>query len=231
MSDGWVQALEVTVTAPVVSFRNPLYAAEQVGLPCPPPATVGGMLAAAAGGWEHIREDLRFAMAFQARGQGVDLETYHPLATTGKHADPLPRNRAFLADVTLTLWLLEDPEEDLELWQQPLRRPVWPLRLGRSQDLASARARPTQLRPGAGTQGFAVLPAAATRLGTLLRLPTAISRDRARIRWDAYRYHHQGAPDHPIEASGAWADPSTGQAVLPLPPAHPVHAEPGSQAG
>ena len=77
------EALELTVTAPVVSFRNPLYDGLQVGLPCPPPSTVGGMLAAAAGGWDCVPDDTRFAMAFHAAGAGRDLETYHPLGSPG----------------------------------------------------------------------------------------------------------------------------------------------------
>src|SRR5690606_33327891 len=145
---------EVTVTAPIVSFRNPLYAGVQVTLPCPPPATVGGMLAAAAGGWGAVRPDTRFAMAFHARGSGADLETYHPLDATGKKANPTPRERGFLADVTLTVWLTAD----VELWERRLRRPVWPLRLGRSQDLVAVRTRRVQLRSGPGRQGSAVLP-------------------------------------------------------------------------
>ena len=76
-------ALEISVTAPVVSFRNPLYSGVQVGLPCPPPSTVGGFLASAAGGWQRMPPGTRFAMTFAARGSGIDLETYHPLDARG----------------------------------------------------------------------------------------------------------------------------------------------------
>ena len=141
-------ALEVEVTAPVASFRNPLYAGVQVGLPCPPPSTVGGILAAAAGGWPRVDPRLRFAMSFQALGSGEDLETYHPLDAAGGRTDPTPKDRHFLAGVTLTVWLFDD----LAGWERALRRPVWPLRLGRSQDLATARTRRVELyrkcRPG-----------------------------------------------------------------------------------
>ena len=58
--------------------------------------------------------------------------------------DPVPKDRAFLAAVTLTIWL----KEDLDLWERAFRRPVWPLRLGRSQDLASARTRRVELTAG-----------------------------------------------------------------------------------
>ncbi|MGQ0775187.1 MAG: CRISPR-associated protein Cas5 [Pseudonocardiales bacterium] len=208
------EALDVEVRAPVVSFRNPLYAGVQIGLPCPPPATVGGMLAAAAGGWEQVPSDLRFAMTFTAAGQGVDLETYHPLDASGRKADPTPKDRPFLAEVTLRIWLFDD----LERWERALRRPVWTLRLSRSQDLATARTRRVQLVPHqAGRQGHAVLPAQLTSAGTLLQLPTAISLDRSRTQWHAYRYHPEGSR---AEVEGGWAT-EDGQAVALLPPVHP----------
>lgn len=212
---GPVEALRVTVTAPIVSFRNPLYAAVQLTLPCPPPSTVGGMLAAAAGGWGAVDPELRFAMAFHARGQGVDLETYHPLDAMGKKADPTPRERGFLADATLTLWLVTD----VEVWQRRLRRPVWPLRLGRSQDLVTVSTRRVVLSAGPGRQGGAVLPQGNTSApaGTLLRLPTAVSLDRGRTRWDAYHFDSSGLAA--VMVTGGWADGD--QAVALVPPVHP----------
>lgn len=213
-------ALEVTVTAPVASFRNPLYAGVQAGLPCPPPATVGGLLAAARGGWRNVDPTMRFAMAFRARGSGVDLETYHPLDAAGKATSPTPRDREFVADVTLTVWLLED----VEGWQATFRRPVWPLRLGRSQDLVGVRTRSVELERGAGRQGHAVVPRAYSDVGTLFQLPTAVSLDRSRTRWDTYRYTPQGTEVSVNEGDDCWVDPH-GQAVVLLPPTHPDHAE------
>lgn len=207
-------ALEVTLTAPVVSFRNPLYASVQVCLPCPPPSTIGGLLAAACGGWPELAVDLRFAMAFHARGGGTDLETYHPLEAGGKRADPTPRNREFLADVTATVWLLDEPG----WWARRLRRPVWGLRLGRSQDLVGIGTRLVTLVDRPGRQGAAVLPDATNCQGTRLRLPTAISLDRARTRWDDYRFDSTGRATAQIAAG--WSDPD-GRAVVPLPPTHP----------
>jgi CRISPR-associated Cas5-like protein len=206
------EALEVVVTAPVASFRNPLYAGVQVGLPCPPPTTIAGMLAAAAGGWRHMPERTRFAACFVADGKGVDLETYHPLDAQGA-ADPTPKDREFLAHVTLTLWL----REDLELWERALRRPVWALRFGRSQDLASARTCRVGLTTGPGRQGQAIVPDDLTSAGTLLRLPTAVSIDRSRTRWDAYRY---AATHGDVHIDSAWAT-DKGQAVVFLESAHP----------
>jgi len=212
-------ALEISVTAPVVSFRNPLYSGVQVGLPCPPPSTVGGFLASAAGGWQRMPPGTRFAMTFAARGSGSDLETYHPLDARGTASDPVPKDREFLADVTLTIWLIED----LDLWEMALRRPVWPLRLGRSQDLASARTRTIELGAGPGRQGQAVVPAGLSDAGVLLRLPTAIAEDRSRTRWDAYRY----AATRGNDLIDAGLVTGAGQAVALLPPAHPSRLDEG----
>jgi CRISPR-associated protein Cas5t len=212
-----IAAVEMTVTAPVVSFRNPLYAGVQVGLPCPPPATVGGMLAAAAGGWEAVSPRMRFAMAFRAGGHGEDLETYHPLDASGRRTEPTPRLRQFLADVTLTVWLVEDADR----WERRLRRPVWPMRLGRSQDLVGSRVRRVLLDQASAAQRDSIVPADRTTMGTLLRLPTAVALDRSRTRWDDYHYDPTGRADAVV--ADAWSD-EDGRAVVLLPAAHPVHA-------
>jgi CRISPR-associated Cas5-like protein len=223
-----VHALEVTVTAPVVSFRDPVYAAVARCLPCPPPATVGGMLAAAAGGWDEVPVKTTFAMTFHAGGAGIDLETYHPLDHLGGHTEPTPRDRHFLARTRLVLWLFDD----IDRWAAALRRPVWPLRLGRSQDLVAVTARAVLLRRGDGRQAGAVVPAG--HLGTsgrLLQLPTAISIDRARTRWDGYRYRQTVGTSGRAAADpvlpNVWVD-EQGQAVVPLPSSHPATVERGA---
>ncbi|MCX4970985.1 CRISPR-associated protein Cas5 [Streptomyces sp. NBC_00654] len=209
------QALEIVITTPVVSFRNPLYSGLQVGLPCPPPSTVGGLLAAAAGSWDRVPEPTRFAMSFRAAGSGTDLETYHPLGSRGASTNITIKDRDFLALTTLTVWLTED----LSLWERALRRPVWPLRLGRSQDLAAARTRRTGLVPGPGAQGHAIVPDDLPRAtGTRMRLTTAIAHDRSRTKWDGYRYSAAGS-DTRIDTGLVTAD---GQAIALLPPVHPV---------
>lgn len=213
-----VEVLHVEVDAPIISLRDPLYSGVQVGLPCPPPATVGGLLAAAAGGWQHVDPSTRFAMSFRASGSGSDLETYHPLDAGGAARDPRPTDRQFLAQVQLVVWIVAD----VALWQRRLRRPVWPLRLGRSQDLVGVRTRLVHLQVGQGIQGQAIVPADITTSGRLLRLPTAISLDRTRTRWDSYRYHPAGADDT-ISADGVDDD---GAAVVLLPPSHPHHTGP-----
>ncbi|MFG1859047.1 CRISPR-associated protein Cas5 [Actinomadura geliboluensis] len=213
------EALELTVTAPVVSFRNPLYDGLQIGLPCPPPSTVGGMLAAAAGGWDRVPDGTRFAMAFHAAGSGTDLETYHPLGSPGTQTNVTIKDREFLARVTLTVWLTDD----IDLWTRAIRRPVWPLKLGRSQDLVTATTELVQLTRAGGRQGHAVVPFDVPgAAGTAMRLTTVISDDRARFKWDSYRYAPSGAR---VEIDTELAT-ERGQAVAMLPPVHPNQLAP-----
>ncbi|MFC4908480.1 CRISPR-associated protein Cas5 [Actinomadura gamaensis] len=213
------EALEVTVTAPVVSFRNPLYDGLQVGLPCPPPSTVGGMLAAAAGGWDRVPLHTRFAMTFHAAGSGQDLETYHPLGSPGTPTNVTIKDRDFLALVTLTVWLTEDTD----LWARAIRRPVWPLRLGRSQDLVAAATRHIELTTSSGRQGHSLVPfEVPNAAGTAMRLTTVISDDRARFTWDDYRYAPAGA--HTEIHTGLAT--RHGYAVAMLPPVHPHQLAP-----
>ncbi|UQA90755.1 CRISPR-associated protein Cas5 [Streptomyces halobius] len=210
------EALEVTVTAPVVSFRSPLYTGVQVTLPCPAPTTVGGMLAAAAGGWDEVDPGLTFAMTFHARGRGTDLETYHPLDASGKKTTPAPRPREFLADVTLRLWLFHD----LQLWRARLRRPRWPLRLGRSQDLVGLSLRLATVLEEPGIQGPAIVPDGYDgAMGTPLRLPGAVSVNRGRTRWGSFRFDATGRAH--TRLPGSWSTPQ-GQALVPVGSPHPA---------
>jgi len=207
------EALEITVTAPIVSFRNPLYAAVQITLPCPPPSTVAGLLASMVGGWDAMPRSTSFAIAFHAQGRGTDLETFHPLEVGRRQASPTPKDREFLTAATLTVWLTNH----LDLWEKAVRRPVWPLRLGRSQDLASARSRRIVLDPKPGRQGHALVPDGMSQAGIRLRLPTAISRDRTRTTWAGYRYAASGS-DYLLTTGYSTPD---GRAVVLLDGVHP----------
>lgn len=158
MTASQATAVRWELTAPVASFRDPLFPAVQLGLPFPPPSTVRGLLAAACGEYARLDSGGQFAYTFTADGSGSDLETWHPLLAGGKRGDPKPMRREFLADVHLTVWLVD---VGTDRWLQRLRRPVWPLRLGRSQDLPAARPpEPVSLavQPEA-RQGAAVVPA------------------------------------------------------------------------
>jgi hypothetical protein len=122
------------------------------------------------------------------------------------------------------VWILDD----VELWLARLRCPVWPLRLGRSQDQVGIQTAVTELRAEPGRQRAAVVPAAMSTFGSLLQLPTAISSDRSHTRWGGYRFRPSRA-DRAMLAGPLLAEglsTAEGQAVVLLPPTHPRHAEP-----
>jgi hypothetical protein len=119
--DELLAAWRLEFYAPVASFRDPLFPGLTHGLP----------------------ELLAFGMAARSEGGGVDAETYHPIDAGG--ANPAVsgrvragkggmtiRDRPFLAGVHLTVWL---PGVEGDRVARALRRPRWPLRLGRSQDI------------------------------------------------------------------------------------------------
>ena len=81
-----------------------------------------------------------------------------------------------------------------------VRRPVWPLRLGRSQDLVGVNVSRTR-RGGAGTQGHALIPAEPPK-GQADAASHRRSLDRSRTRWDGYRYDLPGATTRPWRAFG-----------------------------
>jgi CRISPR-associated protein Cas5t len=74
------------------------------------------------------------------------------------------------------------------------------------------------LRPGTGSQRYAVVPDAVPgATGTRLRLTTAVAHDRALTRWDGYRYQPAGSTARLADVLTT----DTGQAVVPLPATHP----------
>lgn len=169
-------------------------------------------MAAAAGGWERLG-DLTIAIAFTAAGRGTDLETFHPLRADGKRfalgvkGGPKPVDRDFLIDAHVTIWIVAD---DLDRWAAALRRPVWPLRLGRSQDLVYP-SRPEIVRLSGerdAVQGGALVPSgAAGAIGRLYRLPIAVSIDRRMTRWGDFVWNSEPDGRAVPTSAGAYADP------------------------
>ncbi|MCS0639186.1 CRISPR-associated protein Cas5 [Streptomyces sp. LP05-1] len=233
VSDEEVVAWRVEFYAPVASFRDPLFPGVTRGLPVPPPSTVRGLLAAATG---EEAEPVPLGMAAWAEGAGIDAETYHPIAANrsnpsvrgrvraGKGGMTI-RDRPFLVDVRLVLWL---PGADGERIAGALRRPRWPLRLGRSQDVAHMLpqrdgerrtvARRTLLRPtGAARVDHALAPADGHSVGAawVHRMATAVSPDRLTTRWADYLWCDRQTGSQPVE--GAYED-EEGQAVWLLTP-------------
>lgn len=135
MSRGALRSIRIRLRAYTASFRAPSFVAYQLSLPVPPLATIFGLLSAAAGRWILPNEVpwLAYCCTYDARVK--DLEAIYGVER--KKPEDTPRYsernivwREFLVHPELTLFL---PVE----WQEPFRRPRYPLVLGRSQDLAS----------------------------------------------------------------------------------------------
>jgi len=208
-----MDAVRAEFTAPVASFRDPMFPGVTRCLPVPPPATLRGMLAAATGG---IIEPVTLGVAAYAEGGGIDLETYHPISMDGTNpavggrvraikGGMTIRNRPFLAMVHVTVWV---PEPDGSRIAAALRRPVWGLRLGRSQDAVYLRSiQPVRLTPAkealvgparAAVGGHAD-PAAIT-----LRLSEFVAPDRLTSQSGDYLWCAEGGRRQPVD--GAYQD-------------------------
>src|SRR5260370_430739 len=135
-----VAAARIELAAPLASFRDPMFPGVTRCLPVPPLSTLRGMLAAATG---RVSEYVQLGVCARPDGRGVDPKTSHPVASEGRtpavagrvarvKGGMTIRARPFLSRVHITLWI-PDPEADRIV--AALRRPVWGLRLGRSQDL------------------------------------------------------------------------------------------------
>lgn len=211
--------------APVASFRDPLFPGVTRGLPVPPPSTVRGLLAAATG---KPQESAVLGMAAWSEGSGVDTETYHPILADGTNPSSggrvraikggmTIRDRSFLVGVHLTVWL---PEPDGERIARALRRPRWPLRLGRSQDVVHLKglAR-VELEPGAtAAVDHALAPLDGHGVGTAFsyRMATRVSLDRLTTSWADYLWCDEPTGEQPV--FGALRDPDGGRAVWLLAP-------------
>jgi CRISPR-associated endonuclease/helicase Cas3 len=153
------------------------------------------MLAAATG---RPAEPVPLALAAWTDGEGVDAETYHPVAADGGNppvggrvaavkGGMTIRDRPFLVGVHLTVWV---PAPHGERIGAALRRPVWGLRLGRSQDAVCIRAVATATLVPAGEAeiGHALAPAGghAAPGAVALRLAETVSADRLSTSYGSY---------------------------------------------
>ena len=199
--------------APVASFRDPFFPGLTRGFPVPPPSTVRGLLAAATGA---SSESLAFGMSAWSEGDGVDAETYHPIDATGLNpavsgrvragkGGMTLRSRPFLTGVHLTVWL---PGTDGDRIAQAFRRPRWPLRLGRSQDLLHIRERvEVTLEPVEETiVGHSLAPTSGHDVPSALvhRMAASVTADRMTARWTDYLWCDIPAGRHRVR--GAYQD-------------------------
>lgn len=140
-----LRVTRVTVHAPVTSFRHPFFVVGvQPSFDMPPPSTVHGHCASALGRWPDPR-DFFFGIHFTFRSKVRDLEHQHITSAAATRAKPVqsqygpmqptteivvqPVAREMLFDATMTLYV--EPSVG-----DAFRAPVFPMTLGRSQDLA-----------------------------------------------------------------------------------------------
>lgn len=141
-----MRVAKVVLHADVTSFRYPFFVTgRQPTFDMPPPSTIHGHCASALGSWPDPRSFF-FGLHFLFRARASDLEHQH-LAQALPHRTPLrvrtadgdarattevgiqPVIRDFLFNCRLTLYLPPD-------LGAAFREPVFPVVLGRSQDLA-----------------------------------------------------------------------------------------------
>lgn len=117
------------------SFRHPQFVTgAQPTLPLPPPSTIYGLIAAAAGRWVNP-EECRVAYVFQSKGKARDLEKIYQFAKSSS-AGSTVIYRDWLTDWRLWLYFTEP------VWAENFRSPVFPLTLGRQQELAHVEIDP-----------------------------------------------------------------------------------------
>lgn len=131
-----MEVFTIDIESWTASFRYPnLISGFQPTLEVPPPSTVLGLLNAAAGDYIEHRS-LQIGYCFQYGGRGVDLETIYQIDSTaaGKPSNNAKSNvirREFLFEAQLRIYM---PDERLAAY---FREPVFPILLGRMNDLAS----------------------------------------------------------------------------------------------
>lgn len=210
---GPVEAVRVDLMAPVASFRDPTFPGVTHCLPVPPLATLRGMLAAATGS---PAEPVTLGMSAQAQGGGIDLETYHPISTDGSNpavggrvravkGGMTIRSRPFLAMLDVTIWI---PQPEGGRIAAALRRPVWALRLGRSQDVVYLKSlTEVPLSPAQeAVVGYALAPVGghADPAALTIRLPDSVTLDRLTTAYGEYLWCAEGAGLQPV--GGAYRD-------------------------
>jgi len=135
-----MKALAVQVRAPVASFRRPLDHTYQRTLPLPPPTTVIGLAAAALGIstrelWDSsspLRAVRVQVLAQNIPARAADLWTLLKIKSGKMERSPYLRELLFNAQFTL---LYQADEPLLDRLQQAFWQPIYPLSLGREDEL------------------------------------------------------------------------------------------------
>lgn len=166
--------LGVRLRAPVASFRPPRDLNYQRTLPLPPPTALAGIAGAALGladaelwAGDGPGRVLKVAvLAEGAAGRARDMWTLRKIVS-GRIAERSPYLRELLVGAAFTL-LYGGPRELLERLAVAFRDPVYPLSLGREDELALVDVDGIELAPAraaAGPVHGTVLPADLRREG------------------------------------------------------------------
>jgi len=208
-----VAVVRVDLAVPVASFRDPAFPGVIRCLPVPPPSTVRGMLAAVTG---NAAEPVPLGLSAWSEGGGIDRETYHPVRVDGRNpavggrvlavkGGATIRDRPFLTGLHVTVWI---PEPDGGRIASALRRPVYGLRLGRTQDLAYVRsvARAEMVPAGESIVGHALAPVGghADPAALTIRLAQTVAAGRLGGQSGDYLWCAVGAGWQPV--AGAYQD-------------------------
>lgn len=160
------------------SFRHPQFVTgAQPTLPLPPPSTIYGLVAAATGKWVNP-EECRVAYVFQSEGKARDLEKIYQFSRSS-NAGSTVIYRDWLTDWRLWLYFTEPR------WADNFHSPVFPLTLGRQQELAHVEVgasgetvREVELSRSETTlKGTAVPFPFSGASGLVMALPTVMSPD------------------------------------------------------
>lgn len=128
-----MRAFRVELNGWTASFRHPqLVTGMQPTLPLPPPSTVYGLVSAAVGRWVDPQE-CRLAYVFQSSGEARDLETIYQFGNSASAGSNVVL-REWLTDWRLWLYFAE------RTWAESFEEPVFPVTLGRQQELAHVEA-------------------------------------------------------------------------------------------
>jgi len=202
-----MKAYRVKLNGWTASFRHPqLVSGTQPTLPLPPPSTVYGLVSAAAGEWVDPR-DCCLAYVFQHAGKARDLETIYQFSNSASAKSNVVW-REWLTDWTLWLYLTD------EAFARAFEHPVYPLLLGRQQELActigfhevTLEQQVTQLK------GTAVPFPLQGASGMLLALPLVMSPD-IPLRPLGVRIWQLVHRPCSLEAEGLYHDPELGHGV------------------
>ncbi len=176
-----MRALKVSLEGITTSFRYPHFMiGDQPTFPMPPPATIYGHICSALGKWVDPTGIL-FAYHFTALAGFEDLEHIHMVSASGgklpgtnepkvQEGSIQPFRRQLLFQPRMDLYI-NQPE-----WAEAFRSPVYPVILGRSQDLcAYTSVEVVELRQEKSVYlEHTLLPfemAVRTQIGTVMLMP------------------------------------------------------------